>query len=148
MFNQIFKLMGNHSSIQRINFEDIQEAIKNKEKYIIINTLPNILQECLITNTINYNEEEKIINHMLKNNINKYIIIYGKNANDDTIYNKYEQLLKLGFMNVFIYSGGMFEWLCLQDIYGNELFPTTKKELDILKYKPISNFSKLYLMID
>ena len=51
-------------------------------------------------------------------------------------------------MNVFIYSGGMFEWLCLQDIYGNELFPTTKKELDILKYKPISNFSKLYLMID
>ena len=53
MFNQIFKLMGNHSSIQRINFEDIQEAIKNKEKYIIINTLPNILQECLITNTIN-----------------------------------------------------------------------------------------------
>ena len=140
--------MGNHSSIQRINFEDIQEAIKNKEKYIIINTLPNILQECLITNTINYNEEEKIINHMLKNNTNKYIIIYGKNANDDTIYNKYEQLLKLGFMNVFIYSGGMFEWLCLQDIYGNELFPTTKKELDILKYKPISNFSKLYLMID
>ena len=148
MFNQIFKLMGNHSSIQRINFEDIQEAIKNKEKYIIINTLPNILQECLITNTINYNEEEKIINHMLKNNTNKNIIIYGKNANDDTIYNKYEQLLKLGFMNVFIYSGGMFEWLCLQDIYGNELFPTTKKELDILKYKPISNFSKLYLMID
>lgn len=140
--------MGNYSSIQRINFEDIQEAIKNKEKYIIINTLPNILQECLITNTINYNEEEKIINHMLKNNTNKYIIIYGKNANDDTIYNKYEQLLKLGFMNVFIYSGGMFEWLCLQDIYGNELFPTTKKELDILKYKPISNFSKLYLMID
>jgi hypothetical protein len=140
--------MGNHSSIQRINFEDIQEAIKNKEKYIIINTLPNILQECLITNTINYNEEEKIINHMLKNNTNKNIIIYGKNANDDTIYNKYEQLLKLGFMNVFIYSGGMFEWLCLQDIYGNELFPTTKKELDILKYKPISNFSKLYLMID
>ena len=50
-------------------------------------------------------------------------------------------------MNVFIYSGGMFEWLCLQDIYGNELFQQ-QKELDILKYKPISNFSKLYLMID
>lgn len=140
--------MGNHSSIQRINFEDIQEAIKNKDKYIIINTLPNILQECLIINTINYNEEERIINHMLKNNTDKHIIVYGKNANDDSIYNKYEQLLKLGFMNVFIYSGGMFEWLCLQDIYGNELFPTTKKELDILKYKPSSNFSKLYLMVD
>ena len=29
----------------------------------------------------------------------------------------------------------MFEWLCLQDIYGSDSFPTTQKELDILKYK-------------
>ena len=34
------------------------------------------------------------------------------------------------------YPGGVFEWLLLQDIYGNDNFPTTKKELDILKYKP------------
>ena len=32
----------------------------------------------------------------------------------------------------------MFEWLLLQDIYGNEQFPTLGKELDILKYKPSS----------
>jgi hypothetical protein len=32
--------------------------------------------------------------------------------------------------------GGLFEWLMLQDIYGKELFPTTKKELDLLKFKP------------
>jgi hypothetical protein len=32
--------------------------------------------------------------------------------------------------------GGLFEWLMLQDIYGSDEFPTTKKELDILKYKP------------
>ena len=30
----------------------------------------------------------------------------------------------------------MFEWLMLQDIYGEKEFPTTKRELDILKYKP------------
>jgi hypothetical protein len=30
----------------------------------------------------------------------------------------------------------MFEWLLLQDIYGAAEFPTTKKELDLLKYKP------------
>ena len=30
----------------------------------------------------------------------------------------------------------MFEWLLLQDIYGTKEFPTTKKELEILKYKP------------
>ena len=39
----------------------------------------------------------------------------------------------------------MFEWLCLQDIYSSDLFPTTKKELDILKYKPISKFNTFYL---
>ena len=31
----------------------------------------------------------------------------------------------------------MFEWLMLQDIYGDNEFPTTKKELDFLKYKPV-----------
>ena len=30
----------------------------------------------------------------------------------------------------------MFEWLLLQDIYGEKDFPTTKPEMDILKYKP------------
>ena len=142
--------MGNHTSIERINFEDIQETIRNKEKYIIINTLPNTMQECLLINTINYIQEEQIINGLIngviKNNANKHIIVYGKNANDTSIYDKYEQLIKLGFNNVFVYTGGMFEWLCLQDIYGEELFPTTKKELDILKYKPLSHFSKLYLL--
>ena len=29
----------------------------------------------------------------------------------------------------------MFEWLLLQDIYGYDNFPTTIKELDILKYR-------------
>ncbi len=138
--------MGNHTSIERINFEDIQETIRNKEKYIIINTLPNTMQECLLINTINYIQEEQIINGLIKNNANKHIIVYGKNANDTSIYDKYEQLIKLGFNNVFVYTGGMFEWLCLQDIYGEELFPTTKKELDILKYKSITQFSKLYLL--
>lgn len=138
--------MGNQaSSTYRLNFEDIQEALKNKENYIIINTLPTNNQECLLPCTIDFKQEEHIINHFLKNNKDKNIIIYGKNVNDMTVYDKYEQLLKLGFINVYIYPGGMFEWLCLQDIYSSELFPTTKKELDILKYKPMSRFNIYYL---
>ena len=138
--------MGNQSSsTYRLNFEDIQEALKNKENYIIINTLPTNNQECLLPCTIDFKQEEHIINHFLKNNKDKNIIIYGKNVNDMTVYDKYEQLLKLGFINVYIYPGGMFEWLCLQDIYSSELFPTTKKELDILKYKPMSRFNTYYL---
>ena len=138
--------MGNQSSsIHQLNFEDIQEAIKNKGKYVIINTLSSNNQSCLLPNTIDLREEESIINQLLTSNKEKFIIIYGKNVNDATIYDKYEQLLKLGFHNVYIYPGEMFEWLCLQDIYSSELFPTTKKELDILKYKPVSKFNTFYL---
>jgi hypothetical protein len=42
----------------------------------------------------------------------------------------------LGFENVYIYRGGMFEWLLLQDIYGFDEFQTTSKITDLLKYKP------------
>ena len=61
--------------------------------------------------------------------------MYDKNANAPNLMKKYDQLVGLGFVNVFIYPGGLFEWLLLQDIYGTEMFPTTSSELDILKYK-------------
>lgn len=130
--------MGNTQSIKKINFEDIQNAIKNPELYLIINTLPLHEQSCLITNTIQAQEEERLINKYMKENLNIRIIIYGKNACDITVDNKYNQLVSLGFYNVYLYAGGIFEWLMLQDIFGIDLFPTTKKELDFLKYKPSS----------
>ena len=129
--------MGNNQSINKINFEDIQYVLKNSESHILINTLNEKEQDCLLPNTINIHHEEDLVNKLLKNgNKNVKIIIYGKNCNDDKIYKKYDQLSSLGFHNVYIYSGGIFEWLMLQDIYGIHEFPTTKKELDILKYKP------------
>ncbi len=126
--------MGNTTSIKKIGFEDMKYVIKNKKKnYVMINTLGITEQECLIPGTISVNDEEAFINRHLNKNIS--IIIYGKNANDDSIFKKYEQLLKLGFSSVFVYTGGIFEWLLLQDIYGKEEFPTTSEELDILKYR-------------
>ena len=128
--------MGNTLSIRKINCEDMQKACNgsNVDNYMIINTLEDNMQKCLIKNTIQIHEEEKIINSIIKKNRNKNIILYGRNCNDEKTYKKYEQLIKLGFTNVYIYVGGMFEWLLLQDIYGSELFPTTSKELDLLKY--------------
>ena len=128
--------MGNTQSMKKINYEDMQTVIKNPEIYLIINTLPLSEQQCLIVNTTLANDEETIINKFIKENKNIRIIIYGKNCNDETIHKKYQQLYSIGFYNIFVYSGGMFEWLMLQDIYGKDLFPTTKKELDLLKYKP------------
>lgn len=131
--------MGNNVSVRKINYEDMQKACKktDDENHILINTMDNNYQKCLINNTIEIDQEEKIINSLLENgNKNKSIIIYGKNSNDESIVKKYEQLISLGFTNITIYTGGMFEWLLLQDVYGKELFPTTSRELDILKYKP------------
>jgi hypothetical protein len=34
-----------------------------------------------------------------------------------------------------------FEWLLLQDIYGDKEFPTTFKQLDLLKFKPIKKLN-------
>jgi len=121
----------------KINYEDVQYVLKNPEGHLLINTLSESEQECLIINTMNIKNEENIINSCIKNGRKDIkIIIYGKNCNDEKTLNKYNQLTSLGFYNVYIYVGGMFEWLMLQDIYGEKEFPTTKKELDILKYKP------------
>lgn len=126
--------MGNLQSIRKLNFEDIQKAISD-DNYIIINTMPKDLQHCLITNTISADVEETRINQLINNCKNKKIIIYGKNANDERVVKKYNQLFSFGFKEIHVYLGGMFEWLLLQDIYGTEEFQTTSIEKDILKYK-------------
>jgi len=136
--------MGNRQSVNKINYEDMQIKIKNNS-VIIINTLDTFQQNCLITGTIVCSKEEEIINLNLKN-LSITIIIYGKNCNDEKIYRKYTQLINLGFTNIFLYTGGLFEWLCLQDIYGEDSFPTTSKELDILKYKSPSKFFNYSLL--
>lgn len=130
--------MGNsQTSSIKINYEDVQFVIKNPEGHLLINTLPSSEQNCLIVNTMHINNEENIINNCIQKGAKDIkIIIYGKNSNDEKLYKKYNQLTSLGFYNVYIYIGGLFEWLMLQDIYGEKEFPTTKKELDILKYKP------------
>jgi hypothetical protein len=93
-------------------------------------------QQCLIKSTVGLDQEEAIINKYIKENKGIKIIVYGKNSHDELVHKKYQQLASLGFQNVYAYTGGIFEWLLLQDIYGHEIFPTSKKELDLLRYKP------------
>lgn len=127
---------------KKISFEDLQYAISFPKDFIIINTLPENEQTCLIKNTNLYQMEENTINHLIDQYdfTSRKIIIYGKNTNDQTIEKKYDQICGLGFTHVYLYVGGLFEWLTLQDIYGFDEFPTTKKVLDILRYKPVRSF--------
>lgn len=132
--------MGNVQSPNKVNYEDIQVIInKKKPNILLINTLPLNEQKCLIPNTVKASQEEKIINTNLKNTTME-IVIYGKNNCDKNVEKKYLKLRELGFDNIYIYPGGLFEWLCLQDIYGSVSFPTTVEEFDILKYKAKSRF--------
>jgi hypothetical protein len=130
--------MGSANSFPTVTFEDMQHAITNIDTFHIICTLVLSDNPCLIKGTIPIDREEIIINSLLNtpSKTSRYIIIYGKNSNDKSIVTRYTQLKSLGFTNVYIYLGGMFEWLLLQDIYGEGLFPTTRKMLDILTYKP------------
>ena len=124
-------------SVNKLNFESVQNIInKNtRQQFIIINTLENNNQDCLIKNTITPEKEIELLNYYLKENKKINILIYGENCSDNRVINKYNQLFQLGFTNLYIYIGGLFEWLLLQDVYGDDEFPTTNKILDILKYK-------------
>jgi hypothetical protein len=119
-------------------------ANKNPE-YIIINTLPIGEQSVLIKGTLPYTEEETTINKIIESYTmdTTIIIVYGKNANDESAEKKCRQIKQLGFRNIFLYGGGLFEWLLLQDIFGDINFPTIGKTDNFLKYKPPSNISRV-----
>lgn len=51
--------MGNAQSIRKINFEDMQYIIKNPNAYILINTLPENQQQCLIPTSLPIHQEEE-----------------------------------------------------------------------------------------
>ena len=136
--------MGINQSVNKINFEGMQNIINNnttKGKFLIINTLDSENQSCLIKNTLTPNKEIEEITNYLKKDKNINIIIYGENCSDNKVINKYNQLYKLGFINLYVYIGGLFEWLLLQDIYGKDYFKTTTLVNDFLKYKGTQKFN-------
>ena len=126
----ILNSMGNTTSY--VSYEDVQRC---QGRCTLISTLPTNEQDILIHHTVSCQQEIHVVEEAIKRKTP--IIIYGRNVNDPTIYKKYDQIKKLGGVS-YIYPGGLFEWLLLQDIYGNDHFKTTKytKSMDILKYKP------------
>ena len=121
----------------KIGFEDVLVATSQPSKYILLNTLDAATQQCLIHTTMHIDIEESTINEMLnKYDTPKRIIVYGKHCADESVGKKYKQLKTLGLTDVYVYHGGLFEWLLLQELYGEETFKTTSKVNDILKYRP------------
>ena len=128
--------MGNvYSSFSSYPFDVIQNKIICNHDVVLINTLPENLQVCLIKNTIHANQETEFMNQLLNKNKKKEVIIYCRNHRDLKVIEKYNQLKKLGFTNVYIYFGGMFEWLLLHIAYKEINFPVDGSFSDLLVYK-------------
>lgn len=136
--------LGSTRQTNKVNFDDIRFLLRQKQgsNILLISTLPENQQDCLIKGTTPCYEEVSLINECIQKSQNVKIIIYGKNSNDETVYKKSEQLQSLGFSEVYIFIGGLFEWLLLQDIYGDDEFETTKKNLDILNFRPEGIFTR------
>ena len=141
--NYLFSSSNDDSTADHlVGFEAVEKEITTSSSSVfIINTLPLEQQDCLIRGTLTAEQEERAINDALT----KYVpnappfqcIIYGANCCDLSPDKKRKQLLGLGFglKEIKIYRGGMFEWMLLQDIYGDAKFATTKRELNLLKYR-------------
>jgi hypothetical protein len=130
--------MGNAVSIKKpANFEDIQRFVFATNSHILLNVMDETDQDVLIFKTLSVCDEVKTLETLIDDAEFDYkILIYGKNMGDiEKILKKQKQLEALGFSEVYVYFGGLFEWVLLQDIYGKELFKTTRSVTDILRYK-------------
>jgi len=140
MLNNLFKPPPK----KLIGFEDIKIAIRYPQRYILINTLPSGEQDVLIRSTLPMDREETVINSQINdyNTSDLPVIVYGRNSCDPSAETKQTQLRALGVVDVYIYPGGLFEWLILQDAYGVDEFPTTNTtQADALKYRVKPAFS-------
>ena len=138
MFDFLNKLVVGPSSETGVGvgFEDVKHAIRaGPTKFILINTFE---QDSMIQGTVSSDKEETVINAQLTDYTKPDIpiIVYGRNSSDDSVDRKEKQLRALGLEEIYIYRGGMFEWLLLGDVFGSEEFAVSKKVVDILKFAP------------
>lgn len=123
---------------KKIGFEDVIRCVSDPDRFALIHTLSASDQTVLIKGTLLAIEEEGFVNEYLTKYVErpKTIVVYGRNCCDDSAGKKQAQLFSLGISDVYVYTGGLFEWLLLQDIYGHAEFPTNGLTPDLLAYRP------------
>ena len=138
-------MIGGRSEGSSVSFDDLKDILRRNDS-ILISTLPETMQDCLIRGTLPSIGEEDAINKILEDRSKGLwsIVIYGRNCLDSTVERKHAQLMKAGFKKVYVYVGGMFEWVLLQETYGEDNFPTTRVCTNILRYCPSSGHKHLF----
>ncbi len=124
-----------------VNCSFVHNAVLSSNPTILIHAMKIEDEHILIHKTLTATEEVDKINLLIsEHNFEQNIIIYGYSHMDlQALLLKKQKLHAYGFDNVFIYLGGMFEWLLLRDVYGEIEFPVDGLAkgsvfLDILKY--------------
>ena len=133
--NMCVLVMGNSFGSARPNCVDFEYVLKRYTHTTLISTIPGSRGNHRIKYTLDPADEVDAINKYISSSENTEIIVYGTNCADTSVFTKYEQLSSLGFTNLKLYCGGLFEWILLQDVYGDDTFQTNHEVDDILKYK-------------
>jgi hypothetical protein len=113
--------------------------LQSSQHHVFIHTLSGTEQGVLIEGTLLAEEEEEWMERYLAGEMKEEytFVVYGKNTCDQGPHKKRNQLRSLGISRVYVYVGGLFEWLLLQDIYGKKSFPTRGGTVkDLLAYRP------------
>lgn len=124
-----------------IGFSAVQKRVlEGNASWLLISTLPDTIdgQKCLLKGTLECSKEEPMMNTIIESKRQRSVcvIVYGRNHMDESVNKKWKQIRSMGFTRSYKYTGGMFEWLLLQDVYGRDNFPTTSLAADILEFEP------------
>lgn len=120
-----------------LNFDDMKLAVDRG--YIICHIMDETDETILIKNTLSVKDEIKKINDLIKQSkFDETIVLYGRNYTDlEKIVQRFQHLISFGFTRVFIYVGGLYEWVLMQNLYGDKLFPTNNS-IDLTNIKSIT----------
>ena len=124
--------MGNKESftVEKASFENVLLLEKSG---VLISVFAEDDQNLLIAGTVPCAKEVEAVESAIA--AKRSIIVYGRNSHDERVFTKYAQIKKLGGL-VKVYLGGLFEWILLNEIYGNDRFPLTAKVVDLYQYRP------------
>ena len=106
--------------IKEIGVTDFIKLIRT-DRVLLFNGLKKQYHSCVIPGTIPYSDMRKVIKNM---SVEHIPVVYCANYSCNASHKFAEK--KLGHLEtVYIYSGGVFEWLLLQKKYGKKKYPTS-----------------------
>lgn len=115
--------------IRRCNFETVNMA---RHDGVIISAGPLV---SYIEGTVDGDKANQVLDKCLREDPSKLVVFYGLNSTDSAPLHRWNNATQLGLENAHVYCGGMFEWLILGELYGNDMFPVTSIQDDLLKFK-------------